>query len=155
LWPLTSTVPSPTCFKGSSHFCEGNWPQIHLIPTRIGVVAMKSLSDDPESLCLVKECRAQIPFQHRFYYRDPNWCGLHWPSMHKESYQKDWQRSEVGKVCLEGPSNCPGCESWCSWSPQQSMVQLLHFIVCKPCSFGRTWASAIKVGNCALLLDHR
>ena len=24
---------------------------------RVGVVAMKSLSDDPESLCLVKECR--------------------------------------------------------------------------------------------------
>ena len=24
---------------------------------RLGIVAMKSLSDDPESLCLVKECR--------------------------------------------------------------------------------------------------
>jgi len=43
----------------------------------------------------------------------------------------------------------------CIWSPQQSMVQLVHFIACKPCSFGRTRASAIEVESCALLIDQR
>ena len=47
--------------------------------------------------------RARILLQYCIYHRDPNWCRLYWPNRHKVNYQKDWQRSEVGKVCPEGP----------------------------------------------------
>jgi len=55
------------------------------------------------------------PISTQFYYRDPNWCGLHWPNMHKESYQKDWQRSEVGKVCPLIAQVVKAGGSWPKW----------------------------------------
>jgi len=33
-------------------------------------------------------------------------------------------------------------------------VHILYFIVYEPCLFGQTWASAIKIGSYAHLIDH-
>ena len=73
---------------------------------RIGVVAMKSLSDEVESLCLVKEDRELKFHFNTFFFMTEILTDT--TNMKKSIKKID---KEIGKVCLEGPFNCTGCES--------------------------------------------
>ena len=112
LWPLTSIVPNPTCFKGSSFSCEGNWPQTKLIPTELVYLPWNHCQMTP-SLCLVKECRElESHFNTVFtteILTDADSTDL--TDIKKAIKNIDKDHAEVG-VCPEGPFNCPSCDSW-------------------------------------------
>ena len=102
LWPLTSTVPNPTCFKGSTFSCEGNWPQTQFIPTELVYLpwthCQMTLSVHSQGMQ-----RSQIPLQHSIYHRDPNWCDCSDPTNIKKTIKNIDKHQRLEKCALKAP----------------------------------------------------
>ena len=79
----------------------------------IGVAAMKSLSDDPESLCLVKECRELESYYNTTFtteiLRDADSI---FPTVMKKDIRKIDKDHVLEKCVLKAPSDCPSRVSW-------------------------------------------
>ena len=91
-------------------------------------IAMKSLSDDPESLCLVKECRELESHFNTAFTSEIDWCRFYRPHRQKEIYQEEKIDKDLKlEMCaLKAPFTAQVVTAGGSWPKLWDSTSVLH-----------------------------